>query len=58
METTNDTPASPGDRPADVTAQAQDDRRSATDPASDPRPLNPDVDDEAVAKGRAVIDRL
>ncbi len=58
MDTKNDPDATPGDRPADVTAQAQDDRRSATDPASDPRPLNPETDEDAVAKGRAVIDRL
>jgi len=58
MDTKNDSDATPGDLPADPAGQAQDDRRSATDPASDPRPLNPDVDDEAVAKGRAVIDRL
>ena len=58
MDTKNDIDATPDDLPVAPTGQAQDDRRTLIDPASDPRPLNPPVDDDAVAKGRAVIDRL
>jgi hypothetical protein len=36
----------------------RDDRRTEVNPADDPRPLNPPVDEEAHEKGRDVIDRV
>jgi hypothetical protein len=38
--------------------KAADDRRTATDPASDPHPLNPPQDHEAVEKGREILERV
>jgi hypothetical protein len=56
MEQTTDTDTSrpPREQPAGGT----DDRRGMVDPATDPRPVNPPVDDEAVDKGREVLDRV
>ncbi len=35
-----------------------DDRRTAVDPADDPRPVNPPVDEEARDKGEDVLERV
>ncbi|MCW2958816.1 MAG: hypothetical protein JWP18_1619 [Solirubrobacterales bacterium] len=35
-----------------------DDRRTEVNPADDPRPMNPPVDEEAQRKGQEVFDRV